>query len=391
MTASLAAALALVPAQGAQDTEIPFQITEHAIIAHATVNGKPVSCMFDTGFSGSFVIGPHIDLGKPTGKMNLKDFVGVFEANTIKVTELQLGPLKAQHDGMEVVQMPTLDFTQSYGTHVDGIMGLEVFAPYVTEINFEKGVFIVHPPSHDVSKFTPDNKRTFLAKMLPIGNNSIEMAVRAPSGKQMVLALDTGNAFYATTHRDVLERVGLWTPGKEPKFVGASQVASGVVESWSILIEGAQIYGVPIESAVWDIIDLPSSTAQHDGTIGFGFLKHFNITMDLQRRRVWLENFTGRYTDEPVGEVGIAATYHPGRQRMVVVFVTPHSPADRAGIKEGDYLVSVGEETLVKSSYRHVRGLLEGKPDTEIEVGVSAGGQLKRIKLKRELLVNQVG
>ena len=38
-----------------------------------------------------------------------------------------------------------------------------------------------------------------------------------------------------------------------------------------------------VARSVWSVIDLPSSSAQHDGTIGFGFLKHFNITIDLKR------------------------------------------------------------------------------------------------------------
>ncbi len=387
MTALLLAAIA----QTAPLAEIPFRVTETAIIVDVKVNGKTVSCMFDSGFSGAFVIGPHIDLGKPTGKISLQDFVGVFEANTLKVTDLDLGALKAKHDDMEVVQLPTMDYTHSYGTHVDGIMGLESFAPYVTEINFEHKKFIVHAPTYDISQVKPDGKRTFLAKMLPIGHNSIEMAVRAGNGKQMVLALDTGNSFYATTHRDVLERIGLWTPGNKPLFVGASQVASGVVDSWSIVLENTQIFGVPVESAVWDIIDLPSSSAQHDGTVGFGFLKHFNITIDLKRRRVLLDNFSGRVADEPEGEVGIAATYSPSRDRMVIVNVKPNSPADKAGIRRGDYLVSIGEENLLKTTYRHVKSLLEGKVDSEVDIAISSGGQLKRVKLKREMLVNRAG
>ncbi len=387
MTALLLAAIV----QAAPLAEIPFRIGESAIIVDVKVNGKQVSCMFDSGFSGAFVIGPHIDLGKPTGKVSLQDFVGVFEANTLKVTELDLGSLKAQHEDMEVVQLPTMDYTHSYGTHVDGIMGLEVFASYVTEINFEKQKFIVYPQTYDITQVKPDGNRTFLAKMLPIGHNSIEMAVRVANGKQMVLALDTGNGFYATTHRDVLERIGVWTPGNAPQFVGSSQVASGVVDSWSILMEGAQIFGVPVASAVWDIIDLPSSSAQHDGTVGFGFLKHFNITIDLKRRRVLLDNFSGKVSDDPEGEVGIAAVYHPGRERMVIVDVTPNSPADKAGVKAGDYLVSIGDENLLKTTYRHVKALLEGKLESEVDIAISTGGQLRRLKLKRELLVNKVG
>lgn len=369
-------------------TEVPFRIGQNAIVVDVKVNGKDVSLMFDSGFGGAFVIGPHINLGETTGKIGLKDFVGVFEANTVDVESVQFGTLEINGDDMDIVQLPTMDFTKSYGTHVDGIMGMEVLAPYVTEINFEDRKFIIHPQSHDISKFLPDKESTFLAKMLPIGNNSIEMAVKVANGKRMVLGLDTGNAFYATTHKDVLEEVGLWGDSDTPKFVGLTQVASGIVESWSVLLNDLEIYGVPVERSVWDIIDLPSSSAEHDGTVGFGFLKNFNITFDFKRRRVWLENFTGRVADDPPAHVGIAATYSRSKQRMVIVSVMPNGPAGRAGVSEGDYLVSVGENNLIRSSYRQVRAMLSGKEGSEIEIAVSRDGELRRIKLTRQLLVN---
>lgn len=380
----LAASIAAEPI-----AEIPFRVAEQAIIVDAKVNGKDVALMFDSGFSGAFVIGPHLNLGEPTGKMNLQDFVGVFSADTIKVTSVEMASFKFEPEDMEVVQLPTKDYTQSYGQHVDGIMGLEVFKEFVTEINFEKKMFVIHPDSHDIKKMKPDNKRTFLAKMLPIGHNSIEMEVNASNGKRLILALDTGNAFYATTHRDVLQKIDLWKKGTKPEYIGRSMVASGVVESWNILLEDMRIFGVLVEQSVWNIIDLPSSSAEHNGTVGFGFLKHFNITIDLKRRRVWLENFDGKTADDPLGSVGIAATFSKQRNRMVIVNVTPNSPAENAGVKRGDYLISIDDEDVIRSTYRHVKSVLEGKPGTEVELEVSTNGLLKKLTLKRELLVNR--
>ena len=384
ISAALAASLVQDPT-----IEIPFRIGESAIIVDAKVNGKDVSLMFDSGFAGAFVIGPHINLGEATGKINLKDFVGVFQANTIEVTSVQMGEFKLEPDDMQIAQLPTLDFTRSYGTHVDGIMGLQVFKDNVTEINFEHKKFIIHPPSHDISRMKPDKVRTFLAKMLPIGHNSIEMEVWVGDGQRLILALDTGNGFYATTHRDVLQKKGLWRTGAEPDYMGRSQIASGVVESWSILLEDTIIFGVPVKTSIWDVIDLPSSSAEHNGTVGFGFLKHFNITIDLKRRKVWLENFDGVTAEEPLGHIGIAATYSKRESRMVIVSVTPNGPAEKAGVKVGDHLISIGGERLIRSTYRHVKSVLSGKPGTEIGLEISSRGQLKRMTLTRKLLVNR--
>ena len=382
----LAALLVLAPQAATLD--VPFYNTENAIVVDAVVNGRPVSLMFDTGFSGTVVVSSSVDVGPSTGKMTLRDFVGELEANTVKLKSLQLGAKSIPIDsGKEIVQQPG-DFSESYGRHVDGILGLGALKDNVFTIDFEHSKFIFRPSTYDISKMVPDNKKTFLQKLLPIGNSSLEMFVGTPAGKTMTLALDTGNAFYATTHRDVLERVGLWETNKPHKFAKLSGVASGAVESWSMKMPPLTIFGVPTPPSIWDIIDLPSSSAEGDGTVGHGFLKNFNITVDFTRRRVWLENFRGPLANTEDGDVGLSAGYDPRSKRTIVAHVTPDSPADAAGIKEGDSVLMIDGEDLVRVGYVKFRGLMEGKVGTSVRLAISHEGSLKRIELKRVALVN---
>lgn len=384
---TLAAAILLSRLQEAA-IEVPFRMAPTAIIADATVNGKPLSFMFDTGFSGSFVVDDSVNLGKATGKMRLRDFVGEFEADTVKLQSVKLGAKSIDPKEMEAVVQP-VDYSFSYSTHCDGIMGFEVVRDSVVEINFQRSRFVFHPRSLDISKRVADGKRTFLLKMLPIGHSSIELEAVASNGKKMVLALDTGNSFFATTHRDVLERVGLWSADRKPAFMKSSFVASGAVDSWHKKMENVQIFGVPVPVSYWDILDLPSSSAEHDGTVGFGFLKNFNITIDYERRRVWMENFTGVVGNEPEGEPGFAAAYSERSKKVFVVDVAPDSPAAKAGVQEGDVVLSIdGKELIGTIGYREVEAMISGKVGTKVTVNFSRRGQLNRLELERAALVN---
>lgn len=380
---SLIAALSMT-----QDrVEVPFRMGENAIIVDATLNDRNLSFMFDTGFGGSFVVDHNISLGKATGKMMLRDFVGEFEADTVKLKEVKLGGRKMTGD-FEAVMQPA-DFSFSYNTHCDGIMGLEVVMKEITEINFQNKKFIFHPKSYDISKMVPDNKKTFLLKMLPLGTNAVELEVQASTGKKMVLALDTGNAFYATTHRDVLERVGEWTSEKTPKFMTSAFVASGAVDSWYKKMENATIFGVKVPESYWSIIDLPSSSAEGDGTVGYGFLKNFNVTIDYDRRRVWLENWTDQVGNEPIGSTGIAAIWHESTGRVRVANVSAECPAHDAGVKRGDSLISInGKEMLGAIGYRELEAMLEGKVGTKVSLAISSNGNVKRLELERKALIN---
>jgi hypothetical protein len=387
MLALVTAAVALSPAQAAP-IEVPFHIADDAMIVDAEVNGRKVSLMFDTGFSGSVVLNDTINIGPATGTMTLQDFVGTFQAKTVKMKTLKLGDKPVNAEGMEVVQQPMAHMSFSYNMHTDGIMGYEVIRNYVTEINFEKSKFIFYPKTFDITKRTPDNKKTFLLRMLPMGHKSIDLEVVVENGKKMILSLDTGNAFYATTHKDVLQRVGLWEENKKPRFMKSAWVASGPVDSWYKEMRNLTIYGVPVDYSVWSIIDLPSSSAEGDGTIGFGFLKNFNIIMDYDRRRVWLDNFNGKVSNEPVADVGIVASYDARRKRVRIHRVSPEGPADKAGIKEGDELLAVNGEELGAVSYRRLQSLLEGETGSKVRLAVSRNGNLMRYELERVALVN---
>lgn len=370
--------------------EVPFRVGESALIVDAIVNGRPVSCMFDTGFAGSVDLSSTINVGEPTGKITLRDFVGELEADTVKIKSLKLGDQTIESTGMEAVLSRPEDYSFVYGMHCDGLMGLEVIKNNVTEINFEHQKFIFYPASTDITKRTPDNKKTFLVKMLPIGTNAIELAVGTPTGKFLHMALDTGNSFYATTHRDSLERVGLWDNGKDPKFTTMAGVASGPVVSWDKKMTGMTIFGVPVPASTWDVIDLPSSSAGMDGTVGFGFLKNFNIVIDYNRRRVWLENWTGKVDNEPPGQLGISAGYDNQKRKVLIYAVSPGSPAEEAGVKQGDELLSVDSTDLAGViSLKKLRKILSGPTGTKVKLAISRTGSLKRFEIERKALVNE--
>lgn len=389
MISTIALMIATQAAKPAGTVETPFKMTENAMIVDAIINGKKVSLMFDTGYAGWAIVDSGINMGKPDRKIGLRDFVGTFEVEGVGIKSLKVGeqniPLTEDSD---IVLQPGADNSASYGTHCDGIMGLSVIKHQITEINFEKSKFVFHPDSMDITKRVPDNKRTFLAKLLPTGMSSLEMQVKTEAGKSMTLALDTGNAFFATTHTEVLDRVGVWPLTKRPGFMSVSYVASGPVDSWYIKMPKLSIFGVPVESSVWSIIDLPSSSAEGDGTVGFGFLKNFNVIIDYARRRVWLENFTGKVSNEEPASPGLNAVWDPAKKAYVVVRVQVGGPAEKADIKRGDILLSVEGDEALNIGYERMSKKLEGPAGTKVKLAFSRNGTLIRHELERKSLVN---
>src|SRR5438105_649177 len=104
--------------------EVPFRISEDAIMVDALVNGSKVSLLFDTGFGGSVLISDSVDIGPSTGTTTLRDFVGEFDAKTVKIKTLKLGQMTIDSSGMSAVQQSMAGMSFGYNTHTDGLIGL---------------------------------------------------------------------------------------------------------------------------------------------------------------------------------------------------------------------------------------------------------------------------
>jgi len=391
MLLSLILALTIhqLPSSVSPIASVAFQETPSQIVVPATINGKDLHFIFDTGFAGDVLVDTTIDFGKQTGSETMQDFVGTFEAPVYALKSMHLGNLKLDPTGRDVIGQPGIsDFGE--GVHVDGLMGFSTIKDYVTQINFQDHKFNFYPSDLDISTWKPNNKTTFLVKMLPVGPRSINLPVLTPDGKTLVMALDTGNAFYATTHKDVLERVGLWPQGKVADFQSLNGVASGPVASWNKVMNNMTIFGVHVPVSYWDIIDLPAADSSSDGTVGIQFLKNFNIFFDFKRRYVWLENFDGKVANEEEGGIGIAAVFNPEIKSIEIERVSPGSPADKAGIKEGDLLLQVNDDDqLGGATFESLRKVLSGPIGSKVRLSISHEGFVKVVTVVRQALVNQ--
>lgn len=86
-------------------------------------------------------------------------------------------------------------------------------------------------------------------------------------------------------------------------------------------------------------------------------------------------------------EVSFAATNKAeGNTPLVVVAPFPGGPADRAGIRPGDEILSIGEQDVGQLSLYSVGSLLQGPDRSEVTLKVRphTGGPSRDVKLVRQ-------
>lgn len=382
---STAPAKELIP-KITQVIEVPMDFDGTAIFLKGTINGKPASFFFDTGFSGSLLVSDMINVGPKAGEINLIDFVGQHVAPTVKVNSVSLGKMQFKPKDLEIAQEP-LFVTEAYGKHGDAILGFELFSPYVFELNFRDKKVVFYPSEQlDISKRKADNVNTFLVEMLPFGTDTVNLEV-SYKGHKLALAYDTGNSFYLTTHKEFLKKFGAFAEDK-PTFVKQSMVASGATDSFSWWAHDWFIGSVPIDHAVFDILDLPSSQIEHGGTIGIGFIQKFNTILDYRRRLVWMERVEPYKFEPPKAELGLVCAYDEKKERWRVYAIAKGSPAEKAGIKKGDFIFAVDGTDLRLMTRKQMEDLLDGVSGSMAKLTLSRGGNLIKMDIKREFLIN---
>lgn len=75
------------------------------------------------------------------------------------------------------------------------------------------------------------------------------------------------------------------------------------------------------------------------------------------------------------------------KKEVIYCYPMPGSPAEAAGIKNGDKLLSVDGKSLEKKPLEYVASLIRGAPGTEVSLRVEHGfGRIQSVKITREAL-----
>jgi predicted metalloprotease with PDZ domain len=95
----------------------------------------------------------------------------------------------------------------------------------------------------------------------------------------------------------------------------------------------------------------------------------------------------GDDADLPNGVIGVSL--HVGAERigdpasLYVAHVHPGGPAQQAGIKYGDEVVTVNGATLTGKTYEQVIKMVRGEAGTAVKLGVKGDGDVREIAITR--------
>jgi len=334
---------AAAPARGAPAATIPFHLVGSVVALPVRVESSDTLWfVLDTG---AYHVG--VDQARAeqlglqvTGESQASGATGTVDSKRLAPIEIRLGSATLSTHLNQA--FPFTGFAARMGHRMDGILGSELFRRYVVDIDYPHSTMRLYEP--DSFHYTGKGERIPLTftQDLPYVDAKIELSDgRSLTGSFLV---DTGSSQAVILVPEFLETERISdTVTKKVPFHGLA--VGGTIEAQIGRLSALDLGALRVSRP---LVLLPPphpgrfANEGSAGNLGSGLLRDFRVTFDYSRSEMILEPAKDLSKPAPYDASGLdLTTAGAAFDSILVLHVTPKSPAQAAGLEEGDRLVTV--------------------------------------------------
>lgn len=347
-------------------TTIPFELVDNHVALPVTIDGKgPFTFLFDTG--GANLIDAEVAKQLGLGAAGEAQGNGVGAKTEAiqfaRVDTLEVGDATLRKQNFIVVPVRA-GFGTSSGKPVDGLIGFEVLARFVTTFDYGTNTIVLRTPGSPM----PANGTTI--PFVFNGNHvDIPCAIATVAGRCTV---DTGSRIALSALSPFIAAHPAIVP-PNATAVGANGFGLGGASLGRLGRATLQIAGFTLPDLITDFSTQTKGAFADPftaGNIGAGVWKRFAVTFDYSRQLMSLipnASFTARETYDRSGMFLITQ-----RGKVLVADVRPGTPAAQAGLVRGDALATADGKDTSALGLAALRDILRGAPGTAVPLTVTA-------------------
>ena len=362
---------------GGNSVEVPFRFIENHIFVPVTINCRESLWILDSGASVSVIDrGYAEELGLPLSGEILAEGA----TNTVELAFTTLPPLGVGGIEFEEQQVAALDFVGLFQRLSDlevlGILGYDFLSRFVTKVDYANEVLTFYDP--EAFEYTGDG--TVLDAPLVDNLFRAEATVDGVYTGRWMLDLGAGGMFFQTPYAIAHEL------GRSDGVLGVVHGAGGrslrrrsryeTIEFGGYTVEKPEISRADYDlDARGDLVE-----GQIAGNLGNTLFRHFVLYLDYGRQQVVVEKGKDFGKDFPTDMSGLSL-WRP-EAVCEVLYASPGTPADEAGFREGDVVVSIdgiGVERF--DGLIALRSLLREDPGTRYVFVVERDGEPMELTL----------
>ncbi|MDJ1466208.1 aspartyl protease family protein [Cytophagaceae bacterium DM2B3-1] len=329
---------------------IPFKWHSNLIVIPVRINtSDTLNFILDTGISMNLLTDPEV-----AKKLNLRfvrkvNVTGAGQGSSLEAyvainNQIYLPGIKAIGQNVVALSDDLLQLSSYVGIPIHGIFGFELFRHFVVKIDFRSRTLRLYQPEkynyrgrgERIPIVIEDTKPYVYASAIYADNREIPIKVILDTGAGHALSLDLGTS----------EHIQL------PDKIIRAQLGrglNGIINGSLGRLEKVKIGNYELEQVITSFPDtnsLAMEMAKHlnrQGNIGCEFLKRFDVVFNYPQNYIILKpnkkSFKERFERDMSG-LDVRAT-GSSFQKFVLEYIHPDSPADKAGLKKGDEIISL--------------------------------------------------
>ena len=365
---------------------VPFKIADNLIIVDASLNGKTGSFIFDTGAESTVVNASFAKtLGlTPKGTTVGNGSAGSATAGIIRGVKLSVGEISVTD--LTVYSLPIDEFAPALGFNIAGIIGNEVIGKLVAEIDYTKSLLTLCDPAKFVVPSSAEKMDLLIEDGLPFVTAAIELDEHR--SERLKMEIDTGSTGAILLNSPMVKKYKLLTTltaYMDTKTGGVGGTGTSKISR----IKGVRLGNFEIKEPIAQLYTGTkgdNASTRYDGLLGGAIFRRFKMTVDLLHKRLFLEPGDRLADPFDTDMSGMELVADGDDLRTISIDeVKPDSTAEKAGIKEGDVVLSIDGRRDTELGIQEARRLMRTAGTHDLVVIRNARQINIRLDLKRQI------
>jgi hypothetical protein len=368
---------------------IPFKLHGSMIITELAVDGSdPLTFAFDTGAGGTIISARTAGRLGITGDESVSRQGGAGDAKVVLSEKhtIRIGDLTIPKVTLGIIELDHID--RQLGVRLDGVIGWKILSEYAVRLNYDAmQIEIYDTRRFDYTLAAPGYDLEVSGTALFLNATVAFESGAVFTGEVLVDTGSGGDISFNTPfarENDLLAEIGSSYEREVTGGLGANSYQSFTTMLSSLSIGEYDFASMPAKIAFAEAGALSWPGVM--GILGNDVLKRFNMFVDIQQGRTFLES--NRLYDEAfeVNCSGLELVMDDTFEKIIVDHVYPASPADKAGLKVGDEIVQIDGASASTLDLPQIRSMLS-QDGRMVEILVERKGELLPCPLRLQALI----
>jgi hypothetical protein len=355
---------------------LPFEFINNLIVIQVQVNNSDtLNFILDTGITTT-IISSNIPSLEPLKSLKEYWVRGLGKGSEMLAkhspeNDIEIMGVLGQHQDLLIAELDQSNLSNLLGIPIHGLIGYALFKDFIVEINYDEHYLILNTPR----KYTYKLKRKQVTIPLIFFDSKPHIdaiAIQKNHTKiPVTLLIDLGASH--SIWLNLLSNPLLQLPEKNAQVylgVGLNGLLSGRIGRLKKFAIGRFVFedilvNYPDTVSIGNAIRMD----YRNGSIGSELLRRFNIIIDYRNQKLILTPNNSIKQPFRYNMSGIEIeTPKPGEPIYQISFIRKNSPADKAGLKEGDQILRINGESTKMFSLTEITNIFLDKPGKKITI-----------------------